>query len=374
MDQYTISPEELNRKLDAREVEFIFDLRNPEEFAGWRIEGKTDIETLNIPKADFVGEEDSHLGRLPRDRAILTVCAHGDASRYAAEQLRERGFNALSLEGGMERWSELYEIRRVRTDPVIHQIYRTARGCITHVVISGNEAVVIDAVRHIDRILDLAASSGARITHVFDTHLQADHISGGRDIANKTGAVYHLHPVDAEGATYPFAALSDGEVIRFGTSRLKAVHAPGHTPGSTALLLDDAVLFTGDTVMKAGIGRPDLGGKAEPWARLLFDTLFTRFARFADPLLILPSHAASVKEQDSGGIVSISLGKARQRSDLFQIRNFPAFLARVVASLPENPERYQDIRKVNLGLLDPDEAQRKELEIGKNLCAMAQAG
>jgi len=371
MEGMVLSPEELKKKLDTNQIQFIFDLRNPEDFSGWRIEGKSDIETLNIPQPDFVGEEDSHLHKFPKDRSILAVCAHGDSSKYTAELLREKGFNAVTLEGGMDRWSEFYEMRRIEANTDIYQIYRVARGCMTHVVVSQKEAVVIDAVRHIDQILNLAQSLGVKITHVLDTHLQADHISGGMDIAKKTGAVYHIHPLDAEGATYAYTPLKDGEVIRFGESRLEVIHSPGHTPGSTSFLLDDGILFTGDTIMKTSIGRPDLGGKADTWAKLLYDTLFTRFADLPDSLIIFPTHAASIREQESGGVVSTNLGQARKTSDLYQLRDFDRFLSYIKGSLPEAPERYQEIRKVNLGLIDPDEAKRKELEIGKNLCGMA---
>ena len=374
MESGVLSPEELKRGLDRDEIQFIFDLRNAEDFAGWKIDGRTEIESLNIPQPDFVGEEDRHLDRFPKDRTILTVCAHGDSSKYSAELLRERGFRAVSLEGGMDRWSEFYETRKVRSDPDIYQIYRVARGCITHVLISRGEAVVIDAIRHIDRILELAASHAARITRVLDTHLQADHISGGRAIANRTGAVYHLHAADAEGGKVTHLPFQDGEVIRFGSSALKVIHSPGHTPGSTSLLLDDAILFTGDTIMKTSVGRPDLGGMADAWARLLYDTLFKRFAGLADTVTILPTHAASIREQDGEGLVRTSLGKARGEAELYRLRDFAPFLAYIKANLLENPERYQDIRKVNLGNLDPDEAKRKELEIGKNLCGMAQKG
>ena len=364
-----ISPEELKKRLDKGQIEFIFDLRNPEDFEGWKIEGRGGIDMLNIPQPDFVGEEDRHLHKFPKGRSILTVCAHGDASKYSAELLREQGFDAVSLAGGMEGWSEFYETHRI--EPGIHQIYRTARGCMTHVIASRDQAVVIDAVRHVDRILDLVRSLGARVSHVFDTHLQADHISGGPEIAKRTGAIYHIHPSDAEGAAYPYAPLDDGAVIRFGASSIMALFSPGHTPGSTSFLLDDRVLFTGDTIMKTTIGRPDLGGKAEAWATLLYDTLFTRFAGLPDRLLVVPSHAASIREQGEGGVVTTTLGQARATSDLYQLRDYGRFLSYIKASLPESPERYQEIRKVNLGLLDPDEKKRRELEIGKNLCGMA---
>ncbi len=367
----TVTSEEFKKKLDAGEIKFIFDLRNRDDFAGWKVEGRTEIDSLNIPQEEFVGEEDNHLSKFPKDRQILTVCAHGDSSQYAAELLREQGYDAITLQGGMDAWSDFYETHTVSDRPKIYQINRTARGCITHVIVSEGEAIVIDAVRHIDQIGTLVAAAHAKITRVFDTHLQADHISGGRDLAKQSGATYHIHPADAAGAAYSYVPLKDGERFTFGKCTLDIVHSPGHTPGSTSFLLDGKVLFTGDTIMKASIGRPDLGGMADDWAKLLFDTLFTRFGRLEGSVVILPTHAFSIREQDANGIVRLTLEEARSKSDLYQLKEFPAFLGHIKANLLENPQRYQDIRKVNLGQLDPDEAKRKELEIGKNLCGMA---
>jgi hypothetical protein len=119
------------------------------------------------------------------------------------------------------------------------------------------------------------------------------------------------------------------------------------------------------------ISSPDLGGMSEEWAGDLYETLFTRFARFRDDVVVLPAHATGIREQDAGGIVRLTMSQARKGTDLYQTKNRAAFFELIRASLPENPARYQDIRKVNLGLADPDEAGRKELEIGKNLCGMS---
>lgn len=368
--QVVISVAEFKKRLDLGTIEFLFDLRSPDEFAAWRIEGQQPVETVNIPQLDFVGEEEKFLGQLPRDREIITVCAHGDASRYSAELLQREGFRALSLAGGMDAWSVCYETHQVHAGPDIYQVYRIAKGCITHVVVADGEAVVIDAVRHLQYIEKILADTGARLLAVFDTHLQADHISGGRALAAKYNAPYLIHPLDAAGAACRYQALSDHAAVTVGGLELTAVHSPGHTPGSTSLLLDRRFLFAGDTIMKNSMGRPDLGGRAEEWSHLLYQTLFARYAVLPDSVTVLPSHASSVREMDAHGAVSLTMAEARHH-DLYQIRDESAFAARIAASLLENPERYQEIRQVNLGLLAPDEKRQQELEIGKNLCGMA---
>jgi glyoxylase-like metal-dependent hydrolase (beta-lactamase superfamily II) len=369
-----ISSEELKKMLDANKVDVLLDLRSEEAFTSWRIEGREEFASLNIPQEEFVGEEERYLSRLPKGRNIVAVCAHGDSSKYAADLLRSHGISVVSLEGGMDAWSEFYEFHQVSADPEIYQILRVARGCLSYLIVSHGTAVVIDASRHLDRLQDLAASLNVRIDKVFDTHLHADHISGAQELATRSKAAYYLHPADAEGAALVYTPLTDGETFRVGTSFLEVVHSPGHTPGSTSFLLDKTYLFTGDTIMKNSIGRPDLGGKAEEWSRLLYNTLFRRYQGIGDTVIVLPSHAASVREQDTSGIIKTSMGLARNERELYQIRDEDAFAGHIRANLPQNPERYQEIRKANLGLQHPDETGQMELEIGKNLCGMSKQG
>lgn len=371
-ESFEIAAGDFKERLDRGEVGLVLDLRLEEEFAAWKVEAKKPVAMLNIPQLDLVGEEDKYLDRLPRDREIVIVCAHGDASKYEAGLLRGLGFKALGLSGGMDAWSQLYQNSQACAEPLVDQIYRVAKGCISHVVISAGEAVVIDAVRHLDQIREVLERHGARVRHVFDTHLQADHISGGRELAAATGASYHLNQADAAGATFTFAPLVDGETFAFGHSRLRVLHTPGHTPGSTSFLLDDRFLFSGDTVMATSAGRPDLGGRVEEWANLLYDTIHGRLQVLGDEVVVLPSHAASVREMDEAGVVRLTLGAARRTLPHFALTGRADFVAHVKATLLENPERYQEIRRVNLGQLHPAERELQELEIGKNLCGMAE--
>ena len=369
-NDFEIGMIEFKARLDRGEVPFILDLRNEDEFASWRIEGRSEVEIVNISQLDFVGEEDKYLDRLPTNKEITIVCAHGGASKYSAEVLHEKGFKAVGLAGGMDAWSVLYETTQASEVPLVYQIYRIAKGCMTHVLISDGEAVVIDAVRHLEHIRILLDRHGARLKYVFDTHLQADHVSGGRELAASAGVSYFIHPVDATGAAYEFARLEDGAEFRFGSSCLTALHSPGHTPGSTSFLLDDRLMFPGDIIMETTVGRPDLGGMVEVWGELLHHTIHEKFKSLSDEIMILPSHAASVREREDEGLVRFSMGMARKELALFGLRDQQEFIDHIKEILLENPGRYQDIRRVNLGLLDPDEEGIRKLEIGKNLCGM----
>lgn len=372
-NRLSIKPEELKDRLDNNKVKFLLDLRNEDEFESWRIESCFEMESVNIPQIDFVGEEERHFNRFPRDKQMIVVCAHGDSSKYTAELLQKEGFDALNLEGGMDLWSEYYQKNTVSDDPLIYQFNRISRGCLSYLILSDGAAVVIDAPRHLDHIIELIESERLHLAYVFDTHLQADHISGGRALAEKTGCSYYINLSDGKGAGYDFVPLEDGMKVTFGKSGIKVVHSPGHTPGSTSLLLDNRYLFTGDTIMKASIGRPDLGGAADSWSIMLYNTLFERFADFDDDIVILPSHSSSICEEDENHIIKLTLGEARNQRDLFKIRDQRAFTEKIKSTLLDNPSRYQDIRMVNLGTLKPEEKKQKELEIGKNLCGMKTA-
>jgi len=118
--------------------------------------------------------------------------------------------------------------------------------------------------------------------------------------------------------------------------------------------------------------RLDQGGKVDEWARMLYETVHGRMRGLGDEVMILPTHAASVMERDEAGLVRFTLGEARRSLRHFSLTDESAFVAHVKATLLENPERYQEIRKVNLGQIAPDEARLQELEIGKNLCGMAE--
>src|SRR5690606_23076967 len=144
---------------------------------------------------------------------------------------------------------------------------RLGKGCLSYMVISEGEAAIIDAVRFIDVFTSFAAEKGVQIKHVLDTHLHADHISGGRHIANATGATYYLPPKDAEEVVFDYTPLTDHLKVAIGTSKIEvgAIYSPGHTIGSTSFVIDEKYLLTGDTLFIDSIGRPDLAGLAEDW-------------------------------------------------------------------------------------------------------------
>lgn len=377
-----VTPAELKAELDAGRPVFLVDLRNREEFGRWRIQGRHPVPTANLPYVEYVGDEDRLFAQLPKDRPITFVCGKGGASAYFAGLAREQGYEARNLAGGMEAWGNFYEARHVveGEDLTILQVSRPARGCLSYLLASAGEAVVVDPLRHGDRYVELAAARGWRIVAVLDTHGHADHISSGRALADRLGVPYYLHPYDAIHpidvlpATIAYEPLRDGATIPFGRAWLEALHVPGHTLGNTVYRVSGKYLLTGDTLFIESVARPDLGGRAEPWSPLHYRSLL-RLLELPDDTVILPGHFSSPAEAGGDGVFAATLGELKQRNKALQVlrEGEERFVSYMLSNLPAFPPEYVDIKRVNAGLLAPDEERAAELELGPNICALSEA-
>ena len=158
-------------------------------------------------------------------------------------------------------------------------------------------ACVVDPERHVAQYMDAAQESGLSITHIFDTHLHADHITGSAELAARTGAAICVHP--AIGAEYPHEDLAEGQRFRFGAAELEVIETFGHTPNSVSFAVTDHgrsdepfALLTGDLLFVGDVGRPDLAGEdlLEEQVRNLYESLYTKLARFPDWVEVYPAH------------------------------------------------------------------------------------
>ena len=354
---------------------FILDVRNEDEFASWQIEGLRPLPMVNVPYFAFLEDEAGSFAQVPADREVTVVCAKGGSSAFVASLLAERGIRARNLSGGMVAWGDLLVATpvpaEVSSQVTLLQINRIGKRCLSYFIASEGEALVVDPARHIDWYTALAQKEHARITRVIDTHLHADHLSGGPALARALGIPYHIRLDDAAGARFSYQSLDDGTHLALGSSVVEiiTIHTPGHTPGSTSLLIDGRHLLTGDTLFVNGVGRPDMGARAHEWARLLYRTLFERMARLPDGVIILPAHYASAAEMRTDGLVGISVGEARAQNIVFQMRSEEDFLTYVLGHLPPQPPEYQEIRRANLGQVLLDEDHAIEAELGPNQCA-----
>src|SRR5437763_7857261 len=152
--------------------------------------------------------------------------------------------------------------------------------------------MVIDAALDPHVYLDLATKYGWQITSVFDTHIHADHLSRSRQLAERSGALLFLP--DQQRVSFPFTTIRDGDMRALPGLLLTALHTPGHTPESTCYLLDNQVLFTGDTLFPTSVGRPDLEAdehQTQARASQLYHSLHKLLALPSDTL-VLPGHTS----------------------------------------------------------------------------------
>lgn len=365
---------EVTQKVFNKDELFILDVRNEDAFADWKIEGEN-FDYLNIPYFELLDGVEEILEKIPSNKEVLVTCAKEGSSVMIAEMLSEEGVNVSYLQGGMKAWSEHLEpvkVGNLKDGGEIYQFVRIGKGCLSYMVISNGEAAVIDATRMTDVFVDFAASKEVKITHAFDTHLHADHISGGRQIAEQTGATYWLPPKDAEEVTFEYAPLEGGNIVTIGNTEIDiyALYSPGHTIGSTSFVVDEKFLLSGDILFIDSIGRPDLAGKAEDWVGDLRESLYSRYRELSEELVVLPAHFMVIDELNQDGSVSESLGTLFAKNHGLNIEDETEFRKMVTENLPPQPNAYQEIRETNMGKVTPEEEKQREMEIGPNRCAI----
>lgn len=369
-----MTSKEVTKKVFNKEKLFILDVRNETDFQDWKIEGEN-FQYLNIPYFELLDGVEEIMDKIPSDQEILVVCAKEGSSLMVAEMLSDAGLDVSYLEGGMKAWSEHLEPVKVGDltgGGELYQFVRIGKGCLSYMVVSNGEAALIDATRMTDIYLDFAESIGATITHVFDTHLHADHISGGRMIAEKTNATYWLPPKDATEVTFDYEPLEGGNDVTIGETKIHihSLYSPGHTIGSTSFVVDEKYLLSGDILFIDSIGRPDLAGLAEDWVGDLRESLYKRYRELSEELLVLPAHFMIIDELNEDGSVAEKLGALFEKNHGLNIEDENEFRKLVTENLPPQPNAYQEIRETNMGKINPDTEKQREMEIGPNRCAV----
>ena len=211
-----------------------------------------------------------------------------------------------------------------------------------------------------DWFINEAAKQDVKITHIIDTHVHADHFSGGRALAEKTGALYCLHESNRSRVTFPFEPLKDKQRIMVGNVVVEVLHTPGHTPDSISLTVADKrratepdaapwFVLTGDTLFVGSAGRPDLAGKDAEMAGQLYDTLHQRLLTLAPEVELYPGHTSgSACGVGMSGKPSSTIGFEKRWSAMLSM-NKDAFIAELTASVPPRPAEMDRMVAFNLG-------------------------
>jgi glyoxylase-like metal-dependent hydrolase (beta-lactamase superfamily II) len=271
----------------------------------------------------------------------------------------------------MKAWSMSWNAAGVSVpgaEAQVVQVRRTGKGCLSYVVGSGDEALVIDASVEPEAYIRLAEGRGWRIMRVLDTHVHADHLSRSRYLAELTGVALHL----PEGApvSYPHLSLGDGEAIGVGRDKLEVLSTPGHTPESACYLLAGRTLFTGDTLFLTSVGRPDLEAtpeQAREKARALHRSLI-RLLDLPPETVVLPGHSPEPVPFD-GMPLSATLSKVRSDVGLLQ-ESEEAFVEKVSGRVSPPPTNHEHIVEFNRSGRMP-EADPTELDAGPTAARQA---
>lgn len=371
-----ISSQALIYKIRQGENLFLLDVRNEEDHKGWKFELIDEKDQINIPYIEFIEAPEEVIGQVPKDRLIFALCAKGGASDYVVKVLADNGLKAINIAGGMKAFGAVYTHASMWKDKEkeVIQFNRVGKGCLSHLLVSGDEAAIIDPGRHIDHYLEYLLANDLKLKWIFDSHLHADHLSGATALVAATGATYYINSLDMAGAKIGYKALCDGQSCQLGASEVRAesLKSPGHTPGSTVILFGDKLIFTGDDLLISSVGRPDLGGHAKEWAEDLWSTVRS-LERFGDDTIVLPAHTQGGAEVDEKGRVMGLLGDLRANNPMLTIDDKEKFLEEILGNLPPEPDSYQKMRNANLGVSEPDLDEQDELELGRNRCGIEQA-
>ena len=201
---------------------------------------------------------------------------------------------------------------------------------------------------------EFADAKGFEIKYVIDTHIQADHLSGGRSLSERTGAQYCLHT--SADVTFAFTPLTDAQELDLGNVTVKVIHTPGHTPESICLLVTDKTrgpepwfLLTGDTLLVGAVGRPDLPGTVEESAAELYVSLQQKILSLPESLEFYPAHF-------SGSMCGAGMSGKPMSTLFFEKRWNPvlnldriAFVEKMISGMPPKPAAMESILSANRG-------------------------
>jgi len=399
-----IDPEELKKKIDNNEDIFLLDVRTPQEYEAWRISYENHNNPKLIPVDRLFMKDPTLLEEIPKDKEIVTVCAHGNRSMIAAKILTQLGYRVKSVKGGMAGWNKVYDVAEIpvpKEAPFkIWQIRRISKGCIGYIISSKQDktATVIDPSREIyESFLQTSQDNELQITQLIDTHQHADHVSGIIKLTKtktpetnmgKTNIFFSsLEEYDSSKTELKnIIFVKDGDKLNVGDKvTLRAIHTPGHTNGSMSFIIEytandnninnkdpvHSYLFTGDTLFVDGVGRPDLRDEAMKFAELLYVTYHQKILQLPDNTVVLPAHfnGTSIALKHTVPILE-TLGTIKKRVKLLSM-NKEEFIDYIADTVQPRPGNYKTIISINKKMLPYDEIEMADLEAGPNSCAIS---
>ncbi len=238
------------------------------------------------------------------------------------------------------------------------QITVQGLGCNSYVIgcPAAKQAIVVDPKRDIQDYMDISRDEGMKITHIVETHVHADHVSGNQELQSLTGADIYFS--EHAPVTFPHKQLKEGEVIEFGKVKVEVIYTPGHTPNAISLLITDKarsekpwMLLTGDLLFVGSIGRPDLAGEEilQEQIQNLYDSLYNKLNKLPDYLEVYPAHGeGSLCGKGLSSKSSSTLGFERSAQAILQLSSFEEFHSQIAGSSPVRPKSFSHIIQTNI--------------------------
>ena len=239
-----------------------------------------------------------------------------------------------------------------------NQIAVPGLGCLSYAIgcPRAKAMAVVDPKRDIQDYLDIAREEGMQITHIINTHVHADHVSGDQELRLATGADIYIH--ESAPVEYKHKKLKEGDVFELGAAKLEVLHTPGHTPNSISLVVTDKLrsdepemLLTGDLLFVGDIGRPDLPGAEilDEQVENLYKSLYVKLADYPDHLEVFPAHGeGSLCGRGMSAKKSSTLGYERRANPMLRFESFEAFKKDVMSHFPVRPKSFSHIIQTNI--------------------------
>ena len=248
------------------------------------------------------------------------------------------------------------------------QFRRTGKGCLSYIMASNKEAIVVDASLPIEAYQEILQKEGLRLKYVIETHIHADHLSRSKQLAESSNATLHLPAPNK--VTFDFIPVNDTTVFQIGNISIKAIQTPGHTLESASYLIDDKVLLTGDTLFINGVGRPDLKANTDEAlqkSKLLYQSL-QKLLAFDDNIIVLPAHTSQPVDFDNTPIQT-TMGDIKKNVAMLKLSE-EEFSNTILQRIPPTPANYLSIVEKNIKG-DFSDINPVDLEAGANRCAIS---
>jgi glyoxylase-like metal-dependent hydrolase (beta-lactamase superfamily II)/rhodanese-related sulfurtransferase len=237
---------------------------------------------------------------------------------------------------------------------IIHQFFIPGIAHSSYIVAGDRTCAVIDPERDAGRYTAFAREAGLRITHVLETHLHADFISGHLDLADATGA--EICAPRSAGCAFPHTPLSEGDEVELEDIRFSVIETAGHTPEHICYAATDTsrgstpvALFSGDTLFVGDVGRPDLfPGRAEELASSLYDNLHTKIMTLPDECEVYPAHGmGSLCGRAMAAKRTTTIGYEKKYNYALQIGSREAFVRALTSGMPASPDHFTRCSETN---------------------------